>query len=434
MKTILWQECNATERKDALARPVAQQDPVIAQRVDAIMQDVQKRGDEAVRDYTQRFDGFDPSPMLVPAAEIEAAAQVLDPTLRAALDQAYANIRAFHEQQGSKPYSLEIMQGVTCARRVVPFETVGLYVPGGSAPLFSTALMLGVPAQLAGVKNRILCTPGRDGGRVDPAILYVAKVCGLTSVFRVGGAQAVAAMAFGTQSLPRCDKIMGPGNVYVTEAKVQAARLAGGPAIDMPAGPSEVLVIVDDKTPPAFAAADLLAQAEHDTVAQVVLIAPNRAKIEAIQAEVEAQLAVLPRREIAAAAMGASVAIVAGSKDEAMAISNAYAPEHLILCFEGAESWLDAVQNAGSVFCGPLTPESFGDYASGTNHVLPTAGAARSYAGLSLEAFQKTITVQSVTTAGLCALGGAVMAMAQAEGLAAHANAVKVRLSAMGQD
>ena len=430
MRKAVWNELGPEDRRSLLLRPAAQNNQAAEDIVKNILNDIRSEGDTALRRITQKFDGFDPWPVLVDEKQIETSEQKLEPSLRQAMDRAYANIKSFHARQGYQPYAMETIPGLTCERLVTGIDKVGLYVPGGTAPLLSTALMLGVPAQLAGVAQSILCTPGKAKGEIHPAILYAAKLCGIRRVARVGGAQAIAAMAFGTESIPAVDKIFGPGNIYVTLAKIVASKEPNGPAIDMPAGPSEVLVIVDTTTPVAFAAADLLAQAEHDKVAQVVLVAENETIIDAILDELQRQLATLLRKDIAETVMGNSLAIVAESKQQAMEISNLYAPEHLILCFEGAEKYLKLVKNAGSVFCGTMTPESFGDYASGTNHVLPTGSAPRAYSGLTVEAFQKTITVQKASSAGFQALAETVIALARAEGLEAHARAVIVRKDA----
>ena len=430
MRKAVWNELGPEDRRSLLLRPAAQNNQAAEDIVKNILNDIRSEGDTALRRITQKFDGFDPWPVLVDEKQIETSEQKLEPSLRQAMDRAYANIKSFHARQGYQPYAMETIPGLTCERLVTGIDKVGLYVPGGTAPLLSTALMLGVPAQLAGVAQSILCTPGKAKGEIHPAILYAAKLCGIRRVARVGGAQAIAAMAFGTESIPAVDKIFGPGNIYVTLAKILAAKETNGPAIDMPAGPSEVLVIVDTTTPVAFAAADLLAQAEHDKVAQVVLVAENETIIDAIMDEAQRQFATLPRKDIAETVMGNSLAIVAESKQQAMEISNLYAPEHLILCFADAEKYLKLVKNAGSVFCGTMTPESFGDYASGTNHVLPTGSAPRAYSGLTVEAFQKTITVQKASPAGFQALAETVVTLAHAEGLEAHARAVIVRKDA----
>ncbi|MFA4994865.1 MAG: histidinol dehydrogenase [Bdellovibrionales bacterium] len=427
MRKIIWEKQSKEERQRLLQRPTAQTNRDTEGIVKAILDDVRREGDVALRRYTQKFDKYDPTPILIAEKQIDEAEQKIDPSLRQAIKSAYANLMIFHKRQGYQPFAVETLPGLKCERIVRSIPKVGLYIPGGTAPLLSTTLMLGVPSQLAGNGLCVLCTPCNAQGEINPAILFAAKICGIRLIARVGGAQAIAAMAFGTESVPAVDKIFGPGNVYVTQAKILAAKEPNGPAMDMPAGPSEVLVIVDASTPACFAAADLLAQAEHDTRSQVVLIAESETQIDAIRDEVSRQLELLPRKAIAQEAIKNSLAIVAASKEQAIEISNAYAPEHLILCFEGAEAYLNLVQNAGSVFCGLYTPESFGDYASGTNHVLPTEGYARAYAGLTVEAFQKTITVQQASKPGFDALTKTVVTMAEAEGLDGHARAVKIR-------
>jgi histidinol dehydrogenase len=427
MQKIIWDGLPEKERLRLLQRPTAQTNKQTEDIVRTIMTDVHREGDAALRRTTQKFDKYDPDPIMLDEAQVDMAERKIDPSLRQAMKDAYANLMTFHKRQGYQPFAVETRPGLQCERIVRSIPKVGLYIPGGTAPLLSTTLMLGVPSQLAGNSLRLLCTPGNAQGEVHPAILFAAKLCGIRLIARVGGAQAIAAMAFGTESVPAVDKIFGPGNVYVTQAKILAATAPNGPSMDMPAGPSEVLVIVDASTPASFAAADLLSQAEHDTRSQVVLIAENEAQIDAIRDEITRQIETLPRKAIAQETIKNSLAIIAASKEQAFEISNAYAPEHLILCFEGAENYIGRVQNAGSVFCGLLTPESFGDYASGTNHVLPTEGYARAYAGLAVEAFQKTITVQRANKIGFDALADTVVTMAEAEGLDGHARAVKVR-------
>ena len=426
MKKLVWKDLGETERAAAMRRPAAAVSSAALESVRDILRDVNEKGADAVRALTRRFDGYDPDPFFVDKMEIENAGERLAAPLRHAMQLAYANIRRFHRQQGYRPYTIEVLPGLTCARQVVPVQHVGLYIPGGTAPLLSTALMLGVPSQLAENPERILCTPAGRDGAVPATILFAAHLCGIDRIVRVGGAQAIAGLAYGVFGAP-ADKIFGPGNAYVTLAKQMAAQETGGPAIDMPAGPSEVLVIVDEETPDAFAAADLLAQAEHDAASQVVLIAPSERKADGILAAVAARLGDLPRAEIARAALESSLAIVAASPEEAIDISNRYAPEHLILAVAEFDFLKSRVVNAGSIFCGLSTPESLGDYASGTNHVLPTAAAARAYSGLGVEAFQKTITCQIASVAALEEIGPAVEIMAKAEGLEAHARAVGCR-------
>lgn len=427
MKTHVWADLSPRERQAALSRPAAGRQDLETQ-VRAIIDTVRQGGDEALRSYARQFDKAVLDDIAVAPDDIAQAGRRLSLEARAAIDTAFGTIRAFHEQQGYRPYEIETIAGVTCRRAVRPIERVGLYVPGGSAPLVSTALMLGVPSLLAGCPVRILCTPSDETGSVHPGILYAAHLCGIETVFRVGGAQAIAAMAYGTATIPKIDKIFGPGSARVTLAKAIVAQDAAGAALDMPAGPSEVCVIATGDTDPVFAAADLLAQAEHDPQAHVVLIALSAQKAADILEETKAQLSSLPRKAIAAAALEHSVALVARDRAEALAIANAYAAEHLILCFDNAEDWLPEIINAGSVFLGPWTPESAGDYASGTNHVLPTYGYARAYAGLSVEHFQRSMTVQSLSRDGLRAIGPAVTTLARLEGLEAHARAVTLRL------
>lgn len=396
--------------------------------VESVMERVRSGGDDALRELTLRFDGVllhDFSP----TREEWRAAERIDPELRRAIDAAAANIRAFHAAQADEGVSLETCAGVRCWRRSVPIERVGLYVPGGSAPLFSTLLMLGVPARLAGCRQVVVVTPpGRDG-RIDPAILYAARSIGVGAVLKAGGAQAVAALAWGTESVPRVDKIFGPGNRYVTAAKMLAQRR--GVAIDLPAGPSEVLVIADRSAVPSFVAADLLSQAEHGGDSQVMLLLTDEWLWPEIADRLTAQLDALPRREIARRALAHSRVIVLRDVAEAVEFSNAYAPEHLILAVADPDAAAARVINAGSVFLGHYTPESLGDYASGTNHTLPTGGHARGYGGVSLESFMKKITFQRAEPHGLLNIGPVVERLARAELLQGHATAVSVRLAAI---
>ncbi len=395
--------------------------------VSDILNDVRRRGDAAVLEYTERFDGVELPALRVGEAEIEAAEATLDEPLKEAIRTAQANIERFHRAQHETPAVIETMPGVKCWRKSVPIERVGLYVPGGTAPLFSTVLMLGIPAVIAGCREIVLCSPPRRDGSLHPAILYTARQIGIEKIYKMGGVQAVGALAYGTGSVPSVYKIFGPGNQYVTAAKQHVSR--EGIAIDMPAGPSEVLVCIDGTAQPAFAAADLLSQAEHGIDSQVVLVAFDEAAVEAVRREVERQLAELPRRDIAREALANSSAIVVRDRTEAVALINAYAPEHLILSVEDADAMAEEVTNAGSVFLGNYTPESVGDYASGTNHTLPTNGFARSFSGVSLDSFVKKITFQRLTQRGLQLLGPAVERMAEAEELAAHQRAVSIRLN-----
>ncbi|PKV75634.1 histidinol dehydrogenase [Pontibacter ramchanderi] len=387
---------------------------------------VQEQGDDALRTLTQQYDGVQLNALYAAADEIAAAEAELSEELKAAILQAFSNIQLFHAQQAEQPKQVETMPGVTCWRKSVPIDRVGLYIPGGTAPLFSTLLMLGVPARLAGCKEIILCTPPGKGGSIHPAIRYTASLLGIDKIAKVGGAQAIAAMAFGTDSIPAVNKIFGPGNQYVTVAKQMLSKT--GVAIDLPAGPSEVLVIADESADAAFVAADLLSQAEHGADSQVVLLSNSADMLSRVEQELQAQLAVLPRREFAAKALENSLGILLSNVDEMLAFSNLYAPEHLILSISNFEEVLDEITNAGSVFLGNYSPESAGDYASGTNHTLPTNAYARAYSGVSLDSFVKKITFQHITPAGLQNIGKTIEVMAAAEGLEAHKNAVSIRL------
>ncbi|AHJ97773.1 histidinol dehydrogenase [Hymenobacter swuensis] len=411
-------------------RAAQQQAQDVEQRVQQIFEDVRQRGDAALLDYARQFDGADLSGGLrVGPEELAAAAAQVPAELQTAIRQAHANILRFHKAQIPQEERVETMPGVTCWRRAVPVQRVGLYIPGGSAPLFSTLLMLGVPAKLAGCPEIVLCTPPQKDGLVNPIILFTAQLLGITIIVKAGGAQAVAALSGGTDSVPAVDKIFGPGNRYVTAAKQLATRY--GVAIDMPAGPSEVLVIADESATPAFVAADLLSQAEHGPDSQVILLSDSLSMLEQTKAEVERQLRVLPRAEVAAQALTESRAILLRTPEEMLYFSNQYAPEHLILAVKNPEQLAEGVTNAGSVFLGHLTPEAVGDYASGTNHTLPTNGYARNYSGVSLDSFLKKITFQRLTPEGLLNVGPVVETMAEAEGLRAHARAVTLRLEAL---
>ena len=393
-----------------------------------IMQAVKDNGDQALLDFTTRFDGVKLEEMAVDAATVQAAGQQLTPALRQAIKTAKENIERFHLAQQTKRTEIETMPGVTCWRESRSIDKVGLYVPGGTAPLFSTVLMLAVPAKIAGCAEVVLCSPpNRDTGEIHPAVLFTAGLCGVTKIFRVGGAQAIAAMAYGTESIPAVYKLFGPGNAYVTVAK-QLAQL-DGLAIDMPAGPSEVLVAADAGAKAAHIAADLLAQAEHGPDSQVVLVVGQQQQAVEVKAEVSRQLAVLPRKAMATQSIDNSLILVLPDRQDQLDYINAYAPEHLILSMDDARSFAAGITNAGSIFLGYHTPESVGDYASGTNHTLPTYGYARNYSGVSLDSFVKKITFQELTADGLRALGPTVEIMAKAEELQAHANAVSLRLA-----
>lgn len=429
MNRLEWASLDEARRRDALTRPVQ----VVAQRtrdqVAALLADVRECGDAALREITARFDGVELASFEVTEAEFAAAEAAVGDELKTAMREAAARIEAFHKAGMAKPYSVETAPGVVCERIIRPIARVGLYVPAGSAPLPSTALMLGVPARLAGCREVVLCTPPRKDGSADPAVLVAARLTGATRVFKLGGAQAVAALAFGSDSVPKVDKIFGPGNSYVTEAKQQVAQ-AGAAAIDMPAGPSEVLVIADAGANAAFVAADLLSQAEHGPDSQVLLLSDDAALLDAVETEIETQLAALPRADIARQALAASRLVRVQGLEQAFAISNAYAPEHLILALREPRAWLDQVEAAGSVFLGDYTPEALGDYCSGTNHVLPTSGAARAYSGVSVASFQNFVSVQSASREGIAAIGSCAYTLARAESLDAHANAVALRMEA----
>jgi histidinol dehydrogenase len=428
-----------SEWKKLLARPVI--DAVaLEQKVKLILDEVKVNGDAAVKLFTKQFDGIDLNDIVVSEKEMEAAEKEISVELKTAIQQAAANIRLFHEKQVSPVEIIETMPGVQCWRKSIGIEKVGLYIPGGTAPLFSTLLMLAIPATIAGCKEIILCTPpaplsGRRGvgGEVHPAILFAARTVGVTKIFKVGGVQAIAAMAYGTHTIPQVYKIFGPGNQYVTCAKQLIQK--DGIAIDMPAGPSEVAVYADDTANPAFVAADLLSQAEHGADSQVLLVVSRQSSIvsgekiiESIEEEIEKQLTQLPRKEIAAKALQNSKIIIVHDEAEAIGLLNEYAAEHLILSCANADKAGEKIINAGSVFLGNYSPESVGDYASGTNHTLPTNGYAKAYSGVSVDSFVKKITYQKLTEQGLKNIGKTVEVMAVAEGLEAHANAVRVRL------
>lgn len=396
--------------------------------VSAIVSGVRAGGDREVLRYVRELDGFaadSVTGLMVPQAEIEASESLLPESLKSAIRTAASNIRKFHEAQKTEEIVVETMPGVICRQRSVPVRDVGLYVPGGTAPLFSTVLMLAVPARIAGCGRVILCTPAGKDGRVSPAILYSAKICGVTEIYRIGGAVAIAAMAYGTETLRRVDKIFGPGNAYVTEAKQQVSQDC---AIDMPAGPSEVMIIADSSARPEFVGADFLSQLEHGRDSQAILLTTSPELAGEVERQVELQVQTLPRKDIIADSMQKSVAVVLGSEEEMVKFSNMYAPEHLIIATSCSLATAEGICNAGSVFLGNYSTESAGDYASGTNHTLPTGGWAVSCSGVNLSTFMKKITLQEITPDGLMRLGPVIESMALAEGLDAHANAVKIRM------
>jgi histidinol dehydrogenase len=395
--------------------------------VEPILKKVMRKGDKALRKFNLEYDHVEIEDLLVTEEEFQEAERLLTPALKGAINVAKNNIEKFHAAQKDHDIEVETFPGVICSRKVVPIQKVGLYVPGGTAPLFSTVLMLGIPAKLAGCKEIVICTPANHAGKINPAILYSASILGIYKIVKVGGAQAIAAMAFGTETVPQVDKIFGPGNQYVTAAKQLVSRLGIG--IDMPAGPSEVMVYADETSIPSFVASDLLSQAEHGVDSQVMFVTNREDLIDQVNQELEKQLETLPRKEIAVKSLENSYAVLVNDENEAIKIINQYGPEHLILAVKNANEVADAVVNAGSVFIGNFTPESAGDYASGTNHTLPTNGYAKSYSGVSLDSFMKKITFQKISEKGLLELGPVIEAMATAEHLIAHKEAVTIRLN-----
>lgn len=410
------------------SRPVAERQD-LGGSVGKILNQVKSGGDAALMELTAKFDSVAIDSLLVPDSEREAAAGLVPENLKEAINLAIENVKKFHASQNIAEEAVFTSEGVKCWRRSVPIEKVGLYIPGGTAPLFSTVIMLAVPAIIAGCQEIVMTSPPDKSGKINPVTLYTADLLGITKIFKVGGAQAVAAMAYGTESIPGVYKIFGPGNQYVTMAK-EMVQLEGI-AIDMPAGPSEVLVIADETSKPVFVVADLLSQAEHGVDSQVILVGSSRDVVEQCLAEVNNQVKDLPRRETAEAALQNSTAIVFDNSDDCLEFSNMYAPEHLIIATDNALSYVDKITNAGSVFLGHLSCESAGDYASGTNHTLPTNGNARVYSGVSLDSYVKKITFQELSDAGIRKIGPAIEVMAEAEGLEAHKNAVSVRLNAL---
>lgn len=408
-----------------IARPVIDNRQLFG-TVDKIISDIEESGDQALHDYIEKFEGLSAHKILVSVDELSAANAELSESLKSAIDLAFSNIHKFHAAQKNDGIVVETTGGVTCWRKSLPIERVGLYIPGGTAPLFSTVLMLGIPAMLAACEDIVICSPAGKNGKIHPAILYAADKCGIHEIYKVGGAQAIAAMGVGTDTIQKVDKIFGPGNQYVTAAK-QLIQLRGVP-IDMPAGPSEVCILADKTAHPAFIAADLLSQAEHGTDSQVLLITDSEDILTLVLEEIEIQLQTLSRNEIASAALKSSKAILVSDLTIGMNLANAYAAEHLIIASDNATDFIPHIKHAGSVFLGNFTPESAGDYASGTNHTLPTNGYARAYSGVSLDSFVKKVTFQKITPRGIQNLGNTIITMAEAEGLDAHAAAVKVRL------
>ena len=434
MKILEWEALNAAGQRAALARPAQDQRADIVNSVRQIVDTVRRDGDAALRSYTKQFDGVDLGDFAVTREEFSAARRALTAQQIAAIERAIENVRVFHAAQVPAPLSIETMPGVRCERLIRPIPAVGLYVPAGVAPLPSAVIMAAVPAKLAGCPRRVLCSAPVAQGRPDPGVLVAAELCGIETVFKVGGAQAIAAMAYGTQSIPKVDKIFGPGSARVTAAKQLVASDPAGAALDLPAGPSEVLVIADDSARPDLVAADLLAQAEHDTQAQAILVTPSRALAQSVAAAVHVQMRELSRREILEKSVAGSRCIVVRDIESAIAVANEYAAEHLILQVKDARGWLPQIQNAGSIFLGQWSPEPMGDYCSGTNHVLPTYGYARAYSGLSVLDFVKRVTVQELSPDGLRSLGPTAVTLAQLEGLDAHASAVTKRLSLLAAE
>lgn len=411
---------------EIISRP-AMDNTILLKNVGKILSDVKKGGDRAVRKYSKRFDGVSQKKIKISEREIKKGIAEVPEALKHAIKVAAENIRKFHFPQMEEFPRIETIKGVECWRKSVGIERVGIYIPGGSAPLFSTVLMLGVPAQIAGCKHVILCTPPSEDGKIHPAILYAASLVGISEIYACGGAQAIASMAYGTESLEKVDKIFGPGNQYVTAAK-QLVQLAGT-AIDMPAGPSEVCVLADETANPAFLAADLLSQAEHGPDSQVLLVTTSLKILNDTIELLNLQVKSLPRNKIAQKSLENSRAVLLDNMDDALSLVNTYAAEHLIIASDDAEQIGEKIVNAGSVFLGKFTPESAGDYASGTNHTLPTNGHARAYSGVSVDSFVRKITFQKITLEGIRLLGPTIIEMAKAEQLDAHANAVKIRLN-----
>ncbi|MGY9340131.1 histidinol dehydrogenase [Citrobacter braakii] len=424
---IDWNSCSPEQQRELLMRPAISASESISRTVAEILENVKNNGDRALREYSAKFDKTEVGALRVTEEEIQQASSRLSEELKQAMQAAVRNIDAFHTAQILPPVDIETQPGVRCQQVTRPIASVGLYIPGGSAPLFSTVLMLATPARIAGCKKVVLCSPPP----IADEILYAAQLCGVKEVFNVGGAQAIAALALGTESIPKVDKIFGPGNAYVTEAKRQVSQRLDGAAIDMPAGPSEVLVIADSGATPDFVASDLLSQAEHGPDSQVILLTPDATLAEGVAKAVERQLAELSRADTARQALAASRLIVARDLEQCVAISNAYGPEHLIIQTRNARELVDDITSAGSVFLGDWSPESAGDYASGTNHVLPTYGYTATSSSLGLTDFQKRMTVQELTPQGFSALASTIETLAAAERLTAHKNAVTLRVNAL---
>ena len=430
---ITWQELSEDKQNEMLARPAIANNAQLSQQVAAIIEQVQQDGDQALLNLTEKFDGIKLASLKVSPEQVDAAVSRLSEKRLNAIDTAYKNIVAFHQAQKFEDITVETCPGVVCTLKNEPIESVGLYIPAGSAPLPSTVLMLGAPAKLAGCDRAVLVCPPDKNGQLADEVLAAAKVCGITEIYTIGGAQAVAALALGTDTIKAVNKVFGPGNRFVTEAKKQLSQMVPGFTIDMPAGPSEVLVLADSGANPAFIAADLLSQAEHGPDSQVILVTDSQEIIDGTQAELETQLAQLSRNEIAAQALSHSRLILTSSLDEAIAVSNLYGPEHLIVQTENASGLVGKLRNAGSIFVGRYTPESAGDYASGTNHVLPTYGYSKVISSLSLADFSRRYTVQEISPQGLQNLSECLIELTDAEGLDAHQRAVTIRLEEINQ-
>lgn len=414
-----------------LERPTKTVDDIEA-TVKGIFKEVQSKGDVAVAKYTSLFDGVNVDQLEVSKTEIDIAIASISEELKQAIQLAKSNIEKFHAAQKTNRVTVETIEGVNCWQEKRPIQKIGLYIPGGTAPLFSTVLMLAVPANLAGCSEIVLCSPPDKKGNINPAILYAAYLCGVTKILKVGGIQAIAGMTFGTELIPKVYKIFGPGNQFVTVAKQLATQF--GVAIDMPAGPSELLIVADDTAVPAFIASDLLSQAEHGTDSQVILVSTSKTLIDAVESEIQSQMEVLPRKAIAEKAIANSKLIFVENDVVALELINEYGPEHFIICTKDEAFYVDNIANAGSVFIGNYTPESAGDYASGTNHTLPTNGYAKNYSGVNLDSFTKAMTFQKISAVGIQNIGSAIEIMAEAEGLQAHKNAVTLRLNALEND
>lgn len=435
MQRFNWDTLDSKAQQAALSRPALPDSAALGPTVTAIIEKVKTEGDAALRHFSLQFDQLTANPLTLSADEQQRLLALLAPERKAAIEQAYQNIRQFHAAQLPQDITVETQPGVTCQLKNRPIASVGLYIPGGSAPLPSTVLMLGVPAQLAGCPRTVLVTPpGKpNASDIAPEIVYAANLCGITEIYTIGGAQAIAALAYGTETIAKTVKIYGPGNRYVTEAKQQVSQDPHGAMIDMPAGPSEVLVLADKNANPAFVAADLLSQAEHGPDSQVILVTDSQTLLDNTEQQLALQLAELPRRDIAAQALQHSRAILTSNLDSSVAVANAYAPEHLIVQTDNAEALTERFNSAASIFVGVYTPESAGDYASGTNHVLPTYGYSKAVSSLSLTDFFRRYTVQHLSAAGIQALGPTIITLAEAESLAAHANAVRLRLLALNE-